>query len=135
MPVWIRSRRNVRESARVRVRGTLPAMPYLPDLGTMLTAGRCTQHDGITYVVEPFELGLAVLPTGEIVACDPLVPHTTAFVDTVQPGRYPLRAWVAVLHKGGAEWQRRITALQLVTGEEPAHSWTMAATRPGCRVA
>jgi hypothetical protein len=67
-----------------------------------------------------------VLPTGEIVACDPLVPHTTAFVDTVEPGRYPLRAWVAVLHRDGAEWQRRITALQLVTRDEPVQSWTMA---------
>jgi hypothetical protein len=66
------------------------------------------------------------LPTGEVVACDPLVPHTTAFVDTVEPGRYPLRAWVAVLHRDGAEWQRGIAALQLVIGEEPARSWTMA---------
>lgn len=101
-------------------------MPYLPDLGTILTAGRCTERDGITYVVDPVELGLVALPTGEVVACDPLVPHTTAFVDTVEPGRYPLRAWVAVLYKGDAEWQRRITALQLVTGEQPARSWTMA---------
>lgn len=59
-------------------------------------------------------------------ACDPLVPHTVPFVETVEPGRYTLRAWVAVLHKDGAEWQRRITALQLVIVDEPAVSWTMA---------
>jgi Protein of unknown function (DUF4241) len=102
-------------------------MPYVPDLGTVLTVGRSVERDGITYVVEPVELGPVVLPTGEIVACDPLVPHTTAFVDTVGPGRYRLRAWVAVLHKDGAEWQRRITALQLVVSDTPAVSWTMAA--------
>lgn len=59
-------------------------------------------------------------------ACDPLVPHTVPFVETVEPGRYTLRAWVAVLHKDGAEWQRQITALQLVIVDEPAVSWTMA---------
>jgi hypothetical protein len=37
---------------------------------------------------------------------------------------------VAVLHKDGAEWQRRITALQLVIADEPAMSWTIALT-PG----
>jgi hypothetical protein len=67
-----------------------------------------------------------VLPTGEIVGCDPLVSHTTPFVDTVPPGRYTLRAWVAVLHKDDAEWQRRITALQLVIVDQPAIRWTMA---------
>jgi hypothetical protein len=109
-------------------------MPYLPDLGTMLTGDRAVEHEGITYVIEPFELGPVVLPTGEIVACDPLVPHTTPFVDTVEPGRYRLRAWVAVLHEDGAEWQRRIAALQLVVSDKPAVSWTMAVL-PGQDVA
>ncbi|GAA2522871.1 DUF4241 domain-containing protein [Pilimelia columellifera] len=67
-----------------------------------------------------------VLPTGKVVGCDPLVPHATPFVDSVVPGRYQLRAWVAVLHKDGSEWQRRITALQLVIADERAASWTMA---------
>jgi hypothetical protein len=109
-------------------------MPYVPDLGTVLTVGRSVERDGITYVVEPVELGPVVLPTGEIVGCDPLVPHTTPFVDTVEPGRYRLRAWVAALHQDGAEWQRRITALQLVVSDEPAVSWTMAVL-PGQDVA
>jgi hypothetical protein len=101
-------------------------MPYVPDLGAMLTAGYRTERDGIAYVVEPHELGPVVLPTGKVVGCDPLVPDTTPFVDTVAPGRYQMRAWVAVLHKDGSEWQRRITALQLVVADEPAASWTMA---------
>src|SRR5262249_11592522 len=92
----------------------------------VLTAGYSVERERITYVVEPFELGPVVLPTGEIVACDPLVPHTTPFAETVAPGRYTLRAWVAVLHKDGAQWQRRVTALQLVIAGKPAVSWTMA---------
>jgi Protein of unknown function (DUF4241) len=101
-------------------------VPYVPDLDLVLAAGYSVEDDGITYVVEPFDLGHVVLPTGEIVGCDPLVLHTTPFVDTVPPGRYTLRAWVAVLHKDGAEWQRRITALQLVIVDELAIRWTMA---------
>jgi hypothetical protein len=109
-------------------------MPYVPDLGALLTAGRSVERDGVTVVVEPVDLGPVVLPTGEIVACDPLVPHTTAFVDRVAPGRYPLRAWIAAMHKDGVQPQRRIAALQLVVSDEPAVSWTMAAL-PGQDVA
>jgi len=104
----------------------LRAMPYIPDLGALLTAGHRAEHDGITYVVEPYELGPILLPTGKVVACDPLVPQGTPFTETVEPGRYRLRAWVAVLHRDGTEWQRRITALQLVVADEPAASWDLA---------
>jgi Protein of unknown function (DUF4241) len=101
-------------------------MPYVPDLDLVLTPGYSVARDQIAYAVERAELGPVLLPTGQVVACDPLVPHTVPFVETVEPGRYALRAWVAVLHKDGAEWQRRITALQLVIIDEPAVSWTMA---------
>ncbi|MEV4517214.1 DUF4241 domain-containing protein [Dactylosporangium sp. NPDC049525] len=101
-------------------------MPYMPDLGALLNAGYRVERDGLTYVVEPHDLGPVVLPTGKVVACDPLIAHTTPFVDAVTPGRYDLRAWVAVLHKDGAEWQRRIAALQLVVADTPTASWTMA---------
>jgi hypothetical protein len=37
------------------------------------------------------------------VGCDPLVAQAVPFVDAVTPGRYQLRAWAAVLSKGGAE--------------------------------
>jgi hypothetical protein len=67
-----------------------------------------------------------VLPTGKVVACDPLVPQATPFVDVVAPGRYPLRAWVAVLSEDGAESQRRTAALHLVVADEPVATWTMA---------
>jgi hypothetical protein len=101
-------------------------MPYLPDLRGLLTAGYRVERDGLVYVVEPYDLGSVVLPTGKVVGCDPLIPQTTPFLDAVPPGRYDLRAWVAVLHKDGAEWQRRIAALQLVVADTPAVSWSMA---------
>jgi len=101
-------------------------MPYVPDLELVLTAGYRVEHDGIAYVVEPCELGPVVLPTGKVVGCDPLVPQATPFVDVVAPGRYRLRASVAVLSKDGLESQRRIAALHLVVADEPVADWTMA---------
>jgi len=101
-------------------------MPYVPDLNTVLTAGHRIESDGVTYRVEPHEIGPVVLPSGRVVGCDPLVAHATPFVDSVAPGRYPLRAWVAVLHVDGGERQRRITALQLTVVKEPAATWNMA---------
>lgn len=52
-------------------------MPYVPDLGLLLTAGYRVEHDGIVYVVEARELGPVVLPTGRVVGCDPLVAQVT----------------------------------------------------------
>lgn len=101
-------------------------MPYIPDLDSRLTPGRSIEAKGITYVVRPYDLGPVVLPSGRVVGCDPLVSHTTPFTDTVTPGQYLLRAWIVVLYKDGAEWQRRVGALQLVILDEPATRWTMA---------
>ena len=92
-------------------------MPYIPDLDALLAGPP---------VVERHELGPVTLPTGRVVGCDPLVPSTEPFLDEVKPGRYPLRAWVAVVPTGGFESQRRIAALQLVITDEPATSWSMA---------
>jgi hypothetical protein len=101
-------------------------MAYVPDLALLLTAGYRVERAGIVYVVEPYDLGPVVLPTGKVVGCDPLVPQATPFVDVVAPGRYPLRAWVAILSKDGSESQRRIAALQLVVLDEPVAAWAMA---------
>jgi hypothetical protein len=109
-------------------------MPYVPDLGRLLTAGYRVEDEGIVYQVEPFDLGPVVLPTGRVVGCDPLLAQAVPFVDAVTPGRYQLRAWVAVLSKDGAESQRRIAALQLVVLDEPVAAWTMA-LHPGQDVA
>jgi Protein of unknown function (DUF4241) len=65
---------------------------------------------------------------GQVVGCDPLVYSVDAapFTVAVSPGRYPLRAWVAVLYRGAAEWQRRVAALQLIIRDEPATRWQLA---------
>jgi len=44
----------------------------------------------------------------------------------VAPGRYPLRASVAVLSKDSSESQRRIAALHPVVADEPVADGTMA---------
>jgi uncharacterized protein DUF4241 len=103
-------------------------MPYVPDLDRLLTAGYRVDANDVTYVIEPYDLGLVVLPTGRVVGCDPLAAHDEPFTETVQPGSYRLRAWVAILHRNGAEWQRRITALQLVIEDARTATWTMAVT-------
>jgi hypothetical protein len=103
-------------------------VPYLPDLDRTLTAGLRVDSGETAYVIEPYDLGMVVSPTGHIVGCDPLVSHDRPFTETVPPGNYLLRAWIAVLHHHGTETQRRIAALQLVVHDTPAHSWTMALT-------
>ncbi|BAL88715.1 hypothetical protein AMIS_34950 [Actinoplanes missouriensis 431] len=105
-------------------------MPYLPDLERLLTSGLSVEHEGTTFVVEPSPLGPVELPTGQVVACDPLVPISTPFTDAVTPGRYHLHAWVAAVQGNGFEPQRRIAALQLVIADEPVASWSLA-TLPG----
>ncbi|WP_240670047.1 DUF4241 domain-containing protein [Actinoplanes solisilvae] len=68
----------------------------MPDLDLLLSDPGLERH----------ELGTVHLPTGQVVGCDPLMPSTEPFLDAVEPGRYPLRAWLAVP-------QRRVAALQL----------------------
>ena len=80
------------------------------------------------FVITMVPAGAARLPTGRVVGCDPLSfthlaePYTVP----VSPGRYPLRAWVAIRHRDGAELDRHTAALQLVIREEPAVRWEQA---------
>jgi len=102
-------------------------MSYAPDLSRLLTPGAryADQHD--EYVIEPHPLGDVTFPTGEVVGCDPLAADDAEpFTVRVAPGAYPLRAWVAVLYRDGAEQQRRVAALQLVIRDEPAAWWEPA---------
>ncbi|MCG5462746.1 DUF4241 domain-containing protein [Micromonospora sp. MED01] len=102
-------------------------MPYTPDLDRLLTPGaRYTdQHGG--YLIEVHPAGDVVLPTGQVVGCDPLVcPEGEPFTVTVPPGRYAARAWVAVVLRENAEVDRRVAAFQLVVSDEPTISWEPA---------
>jgi hypothetical protein len=94
----------------------------------MLNAGTRYVDEHAEYVIEPHLVGEVTIPTGQVVGCDPLVYSGDApsFTVTVPPGRYRLRAWVAVLYRGDAEWQRRVAALELIVKGEPATRWQPA---------
>jgi len=94
-------------------------MAYVPDLDQILNAGARYADKDAAYVIEPHLIGEVTFPTGQVVGCDPLtLPDTTPFTVAVAPGRYPLRAWVAVLYRDDAEWDRRVAALQLIIRDE-----------------
>ena len=105
---------------------------YLPDLNRLLTPGAAfpdasAPDEGAEYVMESRPAGDVVLPTGQVVGCDPLAfPEPEAYTVAVPPGTYPLRVWVAVLQQAGAEWDRHVAALQLVVRDEPAVRWEPA---------
>lgn len=105
---------------------------YLPDLNRLLAPGATfpdtgSPDEGAEYVLESHSAGDVVLPTGQVVGCDPLAfPDPDPFTVTVGPGTYPLRVWVAVLQQAGAEWDRTVAALQLVIRDEPAARWEPA---------
>lgn len=102
-------------------------MAYQPDLDRLLTPGTTYVDSIAEYRIEPHRLDDVVLQTGAVVACDPLVfAETEPFETRVEPGRYPLVAWVAVLFKQGVEDQRRNAALQLVVRDEPVARWELA---------
>ncbi|MEV0146188.1 MULTISPECIES: DUF4241 domain-containing protein [unclassified Nonomuraea] len=103
-------------------------MAYTPDLERLLTPGAARVDGLVTYRIERHVIGDAVLPTGQVVGCDPLVGRDGAEPFTIQapPGRYPLVASVAVLYRDGVELQRRVAALQLVVRDRPADRWEPA---------
>jgi hypothetical protein len=103
-------------------------MAYAPDLDQMLNTGARYVDEHTEYVIEEHLIGEVTCPTGQVVGCDPLVYSGDAppFTVAVSPGRYPLRAWVAVLYRRDAEWQRRVAALQLIIKGEPTTRWQPA---------
>ena len=103
-------------------------MSYFPDLDLLLNAGARYADEHAVYVIEQHPLDDVVLPTGQVVGCDPLVNADAAlpFTVVVPAGRYPLRAWVAVLYQHGTEWQRRVAALQLAVRDDPVVRWEPA---------
>ncbi|MFI7599599.1 DUF4241 domain-containing protein [Actinoplanes sp. NPDC049681] len=67
-------------------------------LDRLLTEGAHHFDDTHDYRLTMIPLGTVALPTGHVVACDPLSRpgEMPPFTVTVPPGRYNLRAWVAV---------------------------------------
>ncbi|HEX2145628.1 MAG TPA: DUF4241 domain-containing protein [Glycomyces sp.] len=111
-------------------------MAYTLDFAQILEPGSTFDGWGeSTGVVEPFELDKVVLPTGRIVGCDPLVnPGADPYTIAVEPGSYPLVAWVAVFSKGGAEQDRRVAALELRVSDKPTTTWEMAVADPESKI-
>ncbi|MGA5302274.1 DUF4241 domain-containing protein [Nucisporomicrobium flavum] len=120
-------------------------------LDRLLTEGARHSDDAHDYELTMVPLGDVTLPTGRVVACDPLARTGEAlpFTVSVPPGRYPLRAWVAVAYLAvsglmpcrslatvpaapGPLWlnrveaDRRTAALHLVIRDEPITSWEPA---------
>lgn len=111
-----------------RASGSMTAVSYTPDLDALLTRGARFAGDGAEYVIDAHEAGTVTLPTGRVVACDPLTGAGDAlpFAVAVPPGKYPLRAWVAAILEDGEQTDARTVALQLVVDEAPAVRWEPA---------
>ncbi|WP_200213504.1 DUF4241 domain-containing protein [Micromonospora coerulea] len=102
-------------------------MPYAPDFARLLTAGtRFTDECG-EHVLEVHPAGEVVLPTGRVVGCDPLTgAENDPYTASVDPGRYPARAWVSSIRAEDGGTDRRVAALELVIRDEPVARWEMA---------
>jgi hypothetical protein len=107
-------------------------MAYTPDFASLLRRGHRfgSGQDETTGTIEPVELGQAVLPTGDVVGCDPLVnPGADPYTVAVAPGSYPVIAWVAVFtDEHDVERDRRVAALEMRIADAPATAWEMAVT-------
>lgn len=59
-----------------------------------------TTYDGRDVNIECQEVGKLFLPTGDIVACDGLIPDVDAFEQKVKPGSYPVILSLALTNLG-----------------------------------
>lgn len=79
------------------------------------------------FVIESCALDPVVLPTGRVVACDPLSTRDDEpFPVTVITGAYPLFAWVATQFKRGKQVDRRNALPELRISAAPALTWEVA---------
>ncbi|MFF2087375.1 DUF4241 domain-containing protein [Nocardia sp. NPDC058176] len=100
---------------------------YDPDLDILMVDGYRHRWRRSEFRMESRALDPVVLPTGRVVACDPLSTRDDEpFPVTVAPGTYPLFAWVATQFKRGKQVDRRNTLLELRISEAPALTWEMA---------
>ncbi|WP_112134456.1 DUF4241 domain-containing protein [Glycomyces dulcitolivorans] len=102
-------------------------MVYDPDLDILMVDGYRHTWKRSDFLIESRALDPVVLPTGHVVACDPLSTRDDApFTVTVAPGTYPLYAWVATQFKRGRQIDRRNALLELRISDKPALTWEMA---------
>lgn len=73
--------------------------------------------------IELLEIGDLNVPTGQIVVCDPLLlPNTPPLNKTVQPGRYPIKIYVAKTKESGD----RYAIAKLEINSKKAEKWVLA---------
>ncbi|MDQ8023147.1 MAG: DUF4241 domain-containing protein [Moraxellaceae bacterium] len=78
---------------------------------------------GQTYRFRSQAVGELYLPSGRLVACDPLVSCGDAFAARVPAGRFPLQ--LAIARNGDDE---RVALAKIVFAEGPIASWELAVT-------
>ncbi len=72
------------------------------------------------------EIGSIGLPTGRIVACDPIVnPESDHFIQTVPPGEYPIALNVLMLEDTSDE---RVAFAELLIADGEVNKWEFAIT-------
>lgn len=115
MSLWSRLFGKSREPASVPPE----AAPIPPeDIARAFSEARVGEH-----TFEVVVLGQLAVPTGRIVACDPLVfPETDPFVRTIRPGTYPVEIAIARV----AADDERCAAARLVVSERPTVRWEPA---------
>jgi hypothetical protein len=86
--------------------------------------GNVLRSGPVEVVMERREIGEIFLPSGQIVACDPIHLYDLApFLHQIAPGRYPIV--LSIARARGSEIQRVAFAMLRVTGEMPV-SWQLA---------
>jgi hypothetical protein len=101
---------------------------YTPRFDVLLADGAQLHTHGQHIKISRHGAGRVVLPTGAVVACDPLAfPETAPFATAIKPGEYPVVAWVAdVTGEHGGDLERCNAALQLVVTDEAVATWELA---------
>lgn len=73
--------------------------------------------------IELLEIGELTVPTGQIVVCDPLVvPDMAPLNRTVQPGKYPIKIYIAKTKESGD----RYAIAKLEFKSQKADKWVLA---------